>query len=163
MKYSGRYLRHITVSIIIVNSCGRCVRRSSAAILPMARRVHRSIRARRAERRMTRVASTHVTRRDDADSVCREGPRGPSQLPLLLVILATFAIFYFILIRPQQKKQKELRKMIEALKKGDRVITSGGIFGTVVGTKDNNIVVLKIDENTKIEVIKTAVASVLTK
>jgi len=43
------------------------------------------------------------------------------------------------------------------------VITSGGIFGTVVGTKDNNIVVLKIDENTKIEVIKTAVASVLTK
>ena len=91
------------------------------------------------------------------------GPAGPSQLPLLFVILATFAIFYFILIRPQQKKQKELHKMIEALKKGDRVITTGGIFGTVVGTKENNIIVLKIDENTKIEVIKTAVASVLTK
>ena len=91
------------------------------------------------------------------------GPAGPSQLPLLFVILATFAIFYFILIRPQQKKQKELQKMIEALKKGDRVITTGGIFGTVVGTKDNNVLVLKIDENTKIEVIKSAVASVLTK
>ena len=83
-------------------------------------------------------------------------------MPLLLVIIATFAIFYFILIRPQQRKQKELQKMIEALKKGDRVMTSGGIFGTVVGFKDN-ILVLKIDENTKIEMLKTAVASVLTK
>ena len=87
---------------------------------------------------------------------------GPSQLPLLFVILATFAIFYFILIRPQQRKQKEVQKMIEALKKGDRVMTTGGIFGTVVGLKDN-IVVLKIDENTKIEIIKNAVASVVSK
>jgi preprotein translocase subunit YajC len=90
------------------------------------------------------------------------GARGPSQLPLLMVIVATFAIFYFILIRPQQKKQKELQKMIEALKKGDRVMTSGGIFGTVVGFKDN-ILVLKIDENTKIEMIKSAVVSVVKK
>lgn len=87
---------------------------------------------------------------------------GPSQLPLLFVILATFAIFYFILIRPQQKKQKALKKMIEALKKGDRVMTSGGIFGTVVGIKDD-IVVLKIDENVKIEVVKNAVSTVVTK
>jgi len=90
------------------------------------------------------------------------GARGPSQLPLLFVILATFVIFYFILIRPQQKKQKELQKMIEALKKGDRVLTTGGIFGTVVGVKDN-ILVLKIDENTKIEMVKSAVASVVKK
>ncbi len=91
-----------------------------------------------------------------------EGARGPSQLPLVFVIIATFAIFYFILIRPQQKKQKELQKMIEGLKKGDRVMTSGGMFGTVVGFKDN-ILVLKIDENTKIEMVKSAVASVITK
>jgi preprotein translocase subunit YajC len=90
------------------------------------------------------------------------GARGPSQLPLLFVILATFVIFYFILIRPQQRKQKELQKTIEALKKGDRLLTTGGIFGTVVGTKDN-ILVLKIDENTKIEIIKNAVASVVKK
>ena len=87
---------------------------------------------------------------------------GPSQLPLLFVILATFGIFYFILIRPQQRKQKELKKMIEAIKKGDRVMTAGGIFGTVVGMKDN-IVVLRIDENTKIEIIKSAVSTVVTK
>ena len=90
------------------------------------------------------------------------GSGGPSQLPLLFVILATFAIFYFILIRPQQKKQKTAQKMIEALKKGDRVMTNGGIFGTVAGFKDANVI-LKIDDNTKIEVIKNAVASVVTK
>ena len=90
------------------------------------------------------------------------GARGPSQMPLLFVILATFVIFYFILIRPQQRKQKELQKMIEALKKGDRVMTTGGIFGTVVGLKDN-ILVLKIDENTKIEMVKSSVASVVKK
>ena len=90
------------------------------------------------------------------------GAGGPSQLPLLFVILATFAIFYFILIRPQQKKQKQLQKMIEALKKGDRVMTNGGIFGTVAGFKDNNVI-LKVDDNTKIEVIKNAVASVVNK
>ena len=87
---------------------------------------------------------------------------GVSQFPLLFVILATFAIFYFILIRPQQRKQKQLQKMIEALKKGDRVMTNGGIFGTVAGLKDN-IVVLKIADDVKIEVLKTAVASVLDK
>lgn len=87
---------------------------------------------------------------------------GVSQFPLLFVIIATFAIFYFILIRPQQKKQKELQKTIEALKKGDRVMTNGGIFGTVAGFKDN-VLLLKISEDVKIEVLKTAVASVVTK
>lgn len=88
------------------------------------------------------------------------GTRGPFDMGLIFIIFATFAIFYFILIRPQQRKQKQLQKMIEELKKGDRVMTSGGIFGTVVGMKDN-ILVLKIDENTKIEVIKSAVANVV--
>ncbi len=90
------------------------------------------------------------------------GGGGPSQFPLLFVILATFAIFYFILIRPQQRKQKQVRKMIEELKKGDRVMTNGGIFGTVVGFKEN-IAVVKIDENTKIEILKSAIANVVAK
>ncbi len=90
------------------------------------------------------------------------GTPGVSQLPFVFVIIATFAIFYFILIRPQQKKQKELHKMIEALKKGDRVMTNGGIFGTVAGLKDN-IVILKVAEEVKIEVLKSAVASVVSK
>lgn len=81
---------------------------------------------------------------------------------LMLVIFGTFAIFYFVLIRPQQKKQKELQKTIEALRKGDRVMTNGGIFGSVVGMKDN-ILVLKIAENTKIEILKTAVSNVVSR
>jgi preprotein translocase subunit YajC len=80
----------------------------------------------------------------------------------IFVIIATFAIFYFILIRPQQKKQKDLQKMVEALKKGDRVMTNGGIFGTVAGLRDN-IVILKVADDVKIEVLKTAVASVVDK
>ena len=90
------------------------------------------------------------------------GAPGVSQFPLLFVIIATFAIFYFILIRPQQKKQKQLQKTIEALKKGDRVMTSGGIFGTVSGFKEN-ILLLKVSDDVKIEVLKSAVASVVTK
>lgn len=89
------------------------------------------------------------------------GASGPS-FGFLIPIIGIFVIFYFLLLRPQQKKQKELQKMIEALKKGDRVMTTGGIFGTVVGLKDN-ILVLKIDENTKIELVKNAVASVVKK
>jgi preprotein translocase subunit YajC len=81
---------------------------------------------------------------------------------LMLVIFGTFAIFYFVLIRPQQKKQKELQKTIAALGKGDRIMTNGGIFGTVVGIKDN-VLVLKIAENVKIEILKSAVSSVVGK
>ena len=90
------------------------------------------------------------------------GGAGGGGFGFIFVIIATFAIFYFILIRPQQKKQKDLKKMVEAIKKGDRVMTNGGIFGTVAGLKDN-IVILKITDEVKIEVLKTAVASVVTK
>jgi len=90
------------------------------------------------------------------------GAAGGGGFGFILVIVATFAIFYFILIRPQQKKQKNLQKTIEALKKGDRVMTNGGIFGTVAGFKDN-VIILKIADEVKIEVLKTAVASVVSK
>ncbi|MFQ5510945.1 MAG: preprotein translocase subunit YajC [Candidatus Krumholzibacteriia bacterium] len=90
------------------------------------------------------------------------GAAGGPQFGFMFVILATFAIFYFILIRPQQKKQKQLQKTIEALKKGDRIMTNGGIFGTVSGIKDN-ILVLKIADDVKIELLKSAVASVVAK
>ena len=54
------------------------------------------------------------------------------QINMLIPFIAMFAIFYFLLIRPQQKKQRELRQMLQNLKRGDRVITSGGIYGTIV-------------------------------
>lgn len=73
-----------------------------------------------------------------------------------LVIL----IFYFLIIRPQNKKQKEAKKMIEALKKGDRVVTIGGIRGTVLSVKDDTVIV-KVDDSTKLELSKSAVSSVV--
>jgi preprotein translocase subunit YajC len=77
-----------------------------------------------------------------------EGVQGliGSLLPLILI----FVVFYFLLIRPQQKRAKEHRQMIENLKKGDKVITSGGIYG-VVESVSNNTVVLKIAENVKVK------------
>jgi preprotein translocase subunit YajC len=87
---------------------------------------------------------------------------GANPLSMLLPIIGMLAIFYFLLIRPQQKRQKATQAMIGALKNGDRVITTSGIFGTVTGSKDD-IIILKIAENVKIEVLKSAVSGVVNK
>lgn len=67
-------------------------------------------------------------------------------------------IFYFLVIRPQSKKQKETQKMLEALKKGDKVSTAGGIRGTVTAVKEETVTV-KVDDNTKIEFNKSAITA----
>ena len=71
-------------------------------------------------------------------------------IPLILI----FVIFYFFLIRPQQKKVKEHKLMVENLKRGDKVITSGGIVGNVERVIDNEKVEVKISENVNVEIIK---------
>ena len=71
-------------------------------------------------------------------------------IPLILI----FVIFYFFLIRPQQKKVKEHKAMVEGLKRGDKVITSGGITGTVERLIDNDKVEVEIAENVKVEIVK---------
>ena len=76
--------------------------------------------------------------------------------PLIII----FVIFYFFLIRPQQKKAKEQQSMINALKKDDRIITSGGIYGTVSAVK-GDVLEVKIAENVKVNIAKTAVSTVL--
>ncbi len=73
-----------------------------------------------------------------------------------LVIL----IFYFLIIRPQNKKQKAAKKMLSALKKGDKVVSIGGIHGTVVAVKEQTTVV-KVDDNIKLEFSKSAISSVV--
>ncbi len=72
-------------------------------------------------------------------------------IPLILI----FVIFYFFLIRPQQKKVKEHKAMVQALKRGDKVITSGGITGTVERIIDNDKVEVIIAENVKVEIIRS--------
>ena len=71
-------------------------------------------------------------------------------IPLVLI----FVIFYFFLIRPQQKKVKDHKAMVEALKRGDKVITSGGIVGTVERIIDNEKVEVKISDNVNVEVVR---------
>ncbi len=75
----------------------------------------------------------------------------------LMPLIFLFAVFYFLLIRPQKKQQKEHQAMIANLKKNDQVATSGGIHGTIVAVKDKTFT-LRIDEGTKIEVDKNAVS-----
>ncbi|MDX9957904.1 MAG: preprotein translocase subunit YajC [Clostridia bacterium] len=82
-----------------------------------------------------------------------------SMLSTIIMFGAVFAIFYFMIIRPQNKKQKAMQKMIEAVKKGDRVVTIGGIHGTVQAVKDKTVVI-KVDDSSRIEFSKSAVASV---
>ncbi len=74
--------------------------------------------------------------------------------PLILV----FGVFYFLIIRPQQTRQKELQKQIDNLKKGDKIVTAGGVIGTVTSIQ-NDYVVIKVgdNENTKMEILKSAV------
>jgi preprotein translocase subunit YajC len=91
-------------------------------------------------------------------AVPREGGNG--SMILLMQFVAIGFIFYFLLIRPQRKEQQRHREMIEQLKKGDEVITAGGIIGTVVHTQDDRITI-KSGENTRVVIQRGRVAQVL--
>ena len=82
-----------------------------------------------------------------------------SFIPLILI----FAIMYFLLIRPQQKKLKEHKAMVEALRRGDRVITQGGIVGKVTKLLEEGEVEVEIAEGVKVRVVKSTIATVLSK
>src|SRR6056297_4040180 len=94
------------------------------------------------------------------------GAGGGSASGQMMTTFVTFGlvilIFYFLIIRPQNKKQKETQKMIAAVKKGDKVATIGGIRGTVTSVKEQTVVV-KVDDNARLEFSKNAVATVLDK
>ena len=79
-----------------------------------------------------------------------------SLLPFVLIIL----VFYFLILRPQQKKQKARQRLLDSVKKGDKVITSGGIHGTVEGVEDKTVLV-KISDNTKVKMDRSAISAIL--
>ncbi len=85
----------------------------------------------------------------------------PSPGGMLVPMVAVFVIMYFLVIRPQNKRQKQLQEMVSNLKTGDRVVTNGGIHGQVANVKDGQTLVLKIADNVKIEIDKSAVATIL--
>ena len=77
-------------------------------------------------------------------------------LPMILIIL----VFYFLMIRPQQKKMKEHQKLLDALKRGDRIITSGGLFGEVHAIKGNNVE-LNIADGVRVTYLKSSISNVI--
>ncbi|MGA7241649.1 MAG: preprotein translocase subunit YajC [Terracidiphilus sp.] len=86
------------------------------------------------------------------------GGSGITMLPLLLVI----PLMYFVMIRPQQKRQKQWQQMLGSIKAGDKVTTSGGIRGIILSIKDDVIIIRVAPDNIKLEVAKSAIASVTT-
>ena len=89
------------------------------------------------------------------------GGGGSSQLmPTLVMFAAMFAIFYFLMIRPQQKQKQERERMLAAVKRGDRVVTSSGLFGTVTNLTDKTIT-LRVADQVKLEFERGAVARVV--
>lgn len=87
------------------------------------------------------------------------GGQGPGGLLSLVPFILIFVIFYFLLIRPQQKKQKEQKALVDALKKGDKVVTSSGIWGTVTNL-GKDTVTLQIADNTRIKIQRDNIARV---
>ena len=80
-------------------------------------------------------------------------------VPLILI----FAIMYFLLIRPQQKKVKEHKAMVDGLRRGDQVITAGGLIGKVVKVKDDGELEVELDDNVKVRVVQSTIATVVSK
>jgi preprotein translocase subunit YajC len=85
----------------------------------------------------------------------QEAPAG-GNWTFFIMILLMFVVMYFFMIRPQQKRQKQLKEMRKSLGKGDKIITQGGIFGTIVDVRDEYFLV-EIDNNVKIRVVKDLV------
>ena len=87
---------------------------------------------------------------------------GGSMVTTLITFGVIILIFYFLIIRPQKKRDKEAKDMIAAIKKGDKIVTIGGIRGTVAVVKDSTVII-KVDDNTRIEFNKNAISAVLNK
>jgi preprotein translocase subunit YajC len=88
-------------------------------------------------------------------------PQAPGLGSILPMMIVIFVVFYFFIIRPQSKKQKDTQKMLEAVKKGDKVVTVGGILGLVANVR-GNVITLKIAPDTEVDFKKSAIGSIVT-
>jgi preprotein translocase subunit YajC len=89
-----------------------------------------------------------------------QGGGSANLISTLIMFGAIFLIFYFMIIRPQQKRAKEREKMLSAMQKGDKVITSGGLHGTIAGLEDKTVL-LQVGDNVKMKFERSAIASVV--
>ena len=104
------------------------------------------------------LAETTTTVGDAAEMTTGAG--AAEMISMLLPLVLMFVIFYFMLIRPQKKKDKKVKEMLAALKPGDRICTIGGIYGTITGIKDDTIELAVSTENTKLVVARWAIRNV---
>jgi len=88
---------------------------------------------------------------------------GNSLLGQILPFILIGAVFYFLLIRPQQKKMKQHREMLSAVRRGDKVLTGGGIFGTVTKVLNDNEITVEIAEGVRVRVARSSISEVLSK
>ncbi len=88
------------------------------------------------------------------------GPAQPGQNPIMqiLPLVLIIVVFYFFMIRPQMKKAKDQKKYIEALKKGDKILTIGGIYGKIVEMRDDATIIMEVEDGTKMKISKNAVS-----
>ena len=87
----------------------------------------------------------------------------PSFLVSLLPLILIFVVFWFLLIRPQQKRMREHKEMVQATKKGDKIITSGGLYGTVARVIDDNSLEVEIAQNVKVKLARATISENLTR
>ena len=91
------------------------------------------------------------------------GAGGASGLEAMFPLILIFVVFYFLLIRPQQKKAKEHKAMLEAVRRGDKVVTGGGILGTVTKVSDDQEITVEIADGVKVKVQRSLISAVLAK
>lgn len=89
-----------------------------------------------------------------------QGDGGAGMLTSLLPFVLIIFVFYFLILRPQQKRQKERQRLLDSIKKGDKIVTSGGIYGTIEGIDDKTVLV-KISDTTKVKMDRSAITTIL--
>jgi preprotein translocase subunit YajC len=87
------------------------------------------------------------------------GQQGQGGIMSFLPLIAIVVVFYFFMIRPQMKKAKDQKKYIEALKKGDKILTIGGIYGKIVEVREDGSLIMEVEDGTKMRISKNAVSS----
>jgi preprotein translocase subunit YajC len=85
----------------------------------------------------------------------------PGNFSFLLSLLLVFVVMYFMILRPQARRQKERDRMIKAVQKGDRILTNGGFFATVVAVKADDVLVVRLGDTVKVDMSRSAVSQVL--
>ena len=85
---------------------------------------------------------------------------GGGGMSMIIMMAVIFAIFFFLIIRPQRKKQKDHQALVQALKGGERVVTAGGVFGTIDRVMEDRVEI-KVDKNTRLQVLKTSISTIV--